>query len=57
LIWQNFPAIKNVFIDLAAGSTEYPGVCLSRIKQMFATWKIDCLDSKEVEQIFETAND
>ena len=49
--------IKNVFIDLAAGSQEYPGVCLSRIKGMISKWNMPSLSDNSVEEIFEIAND
>ena len=57
MLWEYFPMIKNVFIDLAAGSQEYPGVCLSRIKGMVSKWNMPALSDNLVEEIFEIAND
>jgi hypothetical protein len=56
-IWENYGAIKNIFIDLAARSTEYPGIDFLNITDMFQLWNIECIHIGVVAKIFEISND
>ena len=48
---------KNVFIDLAAQSKEYPGVCREMVHELIRSWDERALNKDKVNTIFEQAND
>lgn len=57
VIMSNYQTIKNVFIDLAASSTEYPGVCREKVVNLVLGWDEPCLNTTTINAIFDKAND
>lgn len=54
ILRKNFRFLKEVFVDRASSSREYPGVDLGIVKKMAREWKV--LDEAKITELFIIAN-